>query len=115
MRSIKLDVGTMNHINAISASSDQVLEDVAHRLTTRKGDYIFDRSIGVDYDIVFGKSHDTEQKIEHLKAVILSNTSVERVEILNYAIDVTTRKMAIAYRLHLASGEETKGGVDIGD
>lgn len=99
-------------MNDISVGHDQVIEDVMHRLTLRKGDYIFDISQGVDYDIVFGKSYDMESKIEHLKNVILENKQVKEVSILDYRQE--GRMLNMTFSLLLENHEVIEGGVTLG-
>lgn len=99
-------------MNDISVGHDQVIEDVIHRLTLRKGDYIFDISQGVDYDIVFGKSYDMESKIEHLKNVILENKQVKEVSILDYRQE--GRMLNMTFSLLLENHEVIEGGVTLG-
>lgn len=112
MESIRLNQATREHMNEISTGYDQVIEDVIHRLTLRKGDYIFDVSQGVDYEIVFGKSYDMEFKIEHLKNVILENKQVKEVSILDYRQE--GRMLNMTFSLLLENHEIIEGGVTFG-
>lgn len=112
MESIQLNQVTKEHVNEISTGYDQVIEDVIHRLTLRKGDYIFDVSQGVDYEIVFWKTHDMESKIEHLKSVILENKQVKEVSILEYRQEKRTLNMT--FSLLLENHQVIEGGVTLG-
>lgn len=112
MESIRLNQATREHMNEISTGYDQVIEDVIHRLTLRKGDYIFDVSQGVDYEIVFGKMHDIESKVEHLKSVMLENKQVKEVTILAYRQE--GRVLNMTFSLLLENHEVIEGGVTLG-
>lgn len=112
MESIRLNQVTKEHMNDISVGYDQVIEDVIHRLTLRKGDYIFDVSQGVDYEIVFGKSYDMESKIEHLRSVMLANNQVKEVSILAYRQE--GRVLNMTFSLLLENHQVIEGGVTLG-
>lgn len=116
LQSIYLKLNDLEHdLNRISNNEEQIIQDVAHRLTLRRGDYIFDVTQGLDYDIVFGKGYHTEQKVAHIQSVILQNTNISDAIIIRFDEMKSTRTLELEYELIL---EETrrilKGGVEIG-
>lgn len=83
-------------------------EDVAQaqkiHLLTRRGEWFQDRSIGVAYDVVFGKPFDRLIATQELTRAIVGSPGTLRVTQFNLTFDPATRSARVDYESETIEG-----------